>query len=114
MELTVGFPELIGAGITMVGGGWSLLKLSLNQFETRLGEKFKVLDTAVNDVKRIELDIVRSDTRNAQMYVTKVDHDKILERIFKVLESMDEKLSDKPSHAEVREKVLYHMGKDTQ
>lgn len=114
MELNVGLPELIGAGFAVVGGGWALLKLSLNQFESRLGEKFKILDTAVNDVKRIELDIVRSDTRNAQMYVTKADHDKILERIFKVLESMDEKLSDKPSHAEVREKVLYHMGKDTQ
>jgi len=111
MELTVGFPELIGAGVAMVGGGWTLLKLSLNQFESRLDEKFKTLDAAVSDVKRLELDIVRSDTRNAQMYVTKADHDKILERIFKVLESMEAKLDIKANSADCDVKILRATGK---
>lgn len=111
MELHVGIPELLAFAATLIGGGWTLLKLSLNQFEDRLDEKFKTLDTAVQDVKRLELEAVRSETRNAQMYVTKADHDKILERIFKVLESMDEKLSNKPDNEDIDQKILRHLAR---
>lgn len=111
MNFTVGLAELIGFGLTLVGGGWTLLKLSLNQFEKRLDERFKLLDLAVSDVKRLELDIVRSDTRNAQTYMTQANHDKILERIFKVLESMDAKLSSKADAADCEHKIMRHFGK---
>jgi len=111
MNYTVGIGELIGLGIVLVGAGWTLLKLSLSQFEKRLGERFKLLDVAVNDVKRLELDIVRSDTRNAQTYVTQVNHDKILERIFKVLEGMDAKLDVKANSVECEGKILRHLGR---
>lgn len=109
MELHVGVPELLAFSAVLIGGGWTLLKLSLNQFESRLDEKFKTLDMAVQDVKRLELETVRSETRNAQLYVTKADHDKILERIFRVLESMDAKLSNKPDKEEVDQKILRHL-----
>lgn len=109
MNFTVGIVELIGLGLTIVGAGWTLLKLSLNQFEKRLDERFKLLDIAVNDVKRLELDIVRSDTRNAQTYVTQANHDKILERIFKVLESMDAKLAVKANEKDCDAKILWHI-----
>lgn len=111
MNFTVGLAELIGFGLTLIGGGWTLLKLSLSQFEKRLDERFKLLDIAVNDVKRLELDIVRSDTRNAQTYVTQANHDKILERIFKVLESMDAKLAVKADAADCDMKILRHLGR---
>lgn len=111
MNFTVGIVELIGLGLTIVGAGWTLLKLSLNQFEKRLDERFKLLDVAVNDVKRLELDIVRSDTRNAQTYVTQTNHDKILERIFNVLESMDAKLAVKANEKDCYAKMLRHLGR---
>lgn len=111
MNFTIGMAELVGFGMVIVGGFWTLLKLSLGQFEKRLDERFKLLDVAVNDVKRLELDIVRSDTRNAQTYVTQANHDKILERIFSVLESMDTKLSVKANEKDCDAKILRHMGR---
>lgn len=108
MNFTIGLPELIGFVATLVGAGWALMRMSFNQFERRLDEKFKLLDTAVNDVKRLELDIVRTDTRNAQIYITKIDHDKILERIFSVLERMDKKLDGKADASECEAKILRH------
>ena len=111
MEFHLGLPEILGFAVTIVGGGWTLMKLSLSQFEKRLDERFKLLDLAVNDVKRLELDIVRSDTRNAQTYVTQANHDKILERIFKVLESMEAKLDVKANSADCDHKILRHMGR---
>lgn len=110
MNFTVGFAELIGFGLVIIGGFWALLKLSLNQFEKRLDERFKLLDIAVSDVKRLELEIVRADTRNAHTYVTQSNHDKILERIFKVLESMDGKLAVKADAADCDNKILRYMG----
>src|SRR4030066_2406336 len=111
MEFHLGLPEILGFAITMVGAGWTLLKMSLSQFEKRLDERFKLLDVAVNDVKRLELDIVRSDTRNAQPYVTQANHDKILERIFKVLESMEAKLDVKANSAYCDHKIMRHLGR---
>lgn len=111
MNFTVGLAELMGFGLTLAGGGWTLLKLSLSQFEKRLDERFKLLDLAVNDVKRLELEIVRADTRNAQTYVTQPNHDKILERIFKVLESMEAKLDNKADAADCDMKILRHTGR---
>lgn len=112
MELHIGIPELLSFAAILVGGGWTLLKLSLNQFESRLDEKFRALDMAVQDVKRLELEVVRAETRNAQTYVTQASHDKILERIFKVLESMDDKMGNKADHDDVDNKILRHLGRE--
>lgn len=111
MEYHIGLPELLSFAAVLIGGGWALLKLSLGQFERRLDDKFKTLDVAVNDVKRIELELVRSDTRNAQQYVTKLEQEKVLERIFKVLESMDSKLANKADHEDVDQKILRHIAR---
>src|SRR3990167_2781183 len=111
MEFHLGLPELLGFAVTIVGGGWTLMKLTLSQFEKRLDERFKLLDVAVNDVKRLELDIVRSDTRNAQTYVTQANHDKILERIFKVLESMESKLDFKANAVDCDNNIMRHIGR---
>ena len=95
LQLELGLTELIAFAVANIGGGWALLRLSFAQFEMRLDDRFELLDKAVNDVKRIELEIVRADTRNAQTYVAKTSHDKVLERIFNVLSSMEQKLDGK-------------------
>lgn len=111
MTFELGLVELLGFAASLVAGGWALLKISLNQFERRLDERFKVLDSAVADVKRLELEIVRSDARNAQIFITKADHDKILERIFNILERMDKKLDLKADAADCEAKILRHVGR---
>ena len=100
MEFQIGLPELMAFALANIGGGWALLRISFSQFELRLDDRFKLLDKAVNDVKRIELEIVRADTRNAQTYVTQANHDKGLERIFTVLTSMEQKLDSKANAAD--------------
>ena len=109
MEFQLGLPELIAFVLANIGGGWALLRLSFAQFELRIKDQFKLLDKAVNDVKRIELEIVRADTRNAQTYVTQANHDKGLERIFTVLTSMEQKLDSKANAADCEAKILQHM-----
>ena len=109
MEFQLGLIELISFAVANIGGGWALLRISFSQFEMRLDDRFKLLDKAVNDVKRIELEIVRADTRNAQTYVTQTNHDKVLERIFNVLLSMEQKLDGKANAADCEAKLLRHM-----
>ena len=109
MEFQLGLIELISFAVANIGGGWALLRISFSQFEMRLDDRFKLLDKAVNDVKRIELEIVRADTRNAQTYVTQANHDKVLERIFNVLSSMEQKLDGKANAADCEAKLLRHM-----
>ena len=109
MEFQLGLIELISFAVANIGGGWALLRISFSQFEMRLDDRFKLLDKAVNDVKRIELEIVRADTRNAQTYVTQANHDKVLERIFNVLSSMEQKLDGKANAADFEAKLLQHM-----
>ena len=109
MEFQLGLPELIAFVLANIGGGWALLRLSFAQFELRLDDRFELLDNAMADVKRIELEIVRADTRNAQTYVTQANHDKVLERIFNVLSSMEQKLDGKANAADCEAKHLRHM-----
>jgi len=109
MEFQLGLPELIAFALANIGGGWALLRLSFAQFEQRLNDRFELLDNAMADVKRIELEVVRADTRNAQTYVTQTNHDKVLERIFNVLSSMEQKLDGKANAADCEAKILRHM-----
>ena len=106
MEFQLGLTELIAFVLANIGGGWALLRISFTQFELRIKDQFKLLDKAVNDVKRIELEIVRADTRNAQTYVTQTSHDKGLERIFNVLSSMEQKLDGKANAADCEAKLM--------
>mgnify|MGYP003395747344 CR=1 FL=1 len=109
MNFTIGLSELIGFGATLISAGWILLKLSLAQFEKRLDEKFKSLDTAVSDVKRLELEVVRADTRNAQTYIARQEYNDTLKRIFDVLERMEQKLDSKANAFDCDTKILRHM-----
>ena len=109
MEFQLGLPEIIAFVLANIGGGWALLRLSFAQFELRLDDRFELLDNAMADVKRIELEIVRADTRNAQTYVTQTSHDKGLERIFNVLSSMEQKLDGKANADDCEAKHLRHM-----
>ena len=58
MEFQLGLIELIAFAGANIGGGWALLKISFAQFEQRLNDRFELLDNAMADVKRIELEIV--------------------------------------------------------
>jgi len=109
MEFQLGLPEIIAFVLANIGGGWALLRISFSQFELRLNDRFELLDNAMADVKRIELEVVRADTRNAQTYVTQANHDKVLERIFNVLSSMEQKLDGKANAADCEAKLLQHM-----
>ena len=109
MEFQLGLPEIIAFVLANIGGGWALLRLSFAQFELRLNDRFELLDNAMADVKRIELEIVRADTRNAQTYVTQTSHDKVLERIFNVLSSMEQKLDGKADAADCDMKIMRIM-----
>ena len=108
MEFQLGLIELIAFAGANIGGGWALLKISFAQFELRLNDRFELLDNAMADVKRIELEVVRADTRNAQTYVTQTNHDKVLERIFNVLSSMEQKLDGKANAADCEVKLMRH------
>ena len=112
MEFQLGLIELIALAGANIGGGWALLKISFAQFEQRLNDRFELLDNAMADVKRIELEVVRADTRNAQTYVTQTNHDKVLERIFNVLLSMEQKLDGKANAADCEVKLLRHMERE--
>ena len=112
MEFQLGLPEIIAFVLANIGGGWALLRLSFAQFELRLNDRFELLDNAMADVKRIELEVVRADTRNAQTYVTQANHDKVLERIFNVLSSMEQKLDGKANAADCEVKLLRHMERE--
>ena len=109
MEFQLGLIELIAFAVANIGGWWALLRISFTQFELRIKDQFKLLDKAVNDVKHIELEVVRADTRNAQTYVTQTNQDKALERIFNVLSSMEQKLDGKANAADCEAKLLRHM-----
>ena len=58
LQLELGLTELIAFAVANIGGGWALLRISFSQFEMRLDDRFKLLDNAMADVKRIELEIV--------------------------------------------------------
>lgn len=111
MNFTIGLSELVSFGASLVCAGWILLKLSLSQFEKRLDEKFKALDTAVSDVKRLELEVVRADTRNAQTYIARQEYNDALKRIFDVLERVEHKLDGKANITDCDAKILRHIGR---
>jgi septal ring factor EnvC (AmiA/AmiB activator) len=106
MEFTVGLPEILTFAAALSGAGWALITLSLNQFEKRQEEKFKTLDLVSVEIKRLEIEIIRSDARASQIYSTKVDQEKALEKIFHMLENINACLAAKINREEVHAIVV--------
>lgn len=100
MLFSIGLGEVLAFVCTLITAAWVLIKMSLTQFEKRLDGKLATLDLAVNEIKRLELEIVRNDARAAQTYSTKDENSKSLERIFGVLERMESCLHLKISREE--------------
>lgn len=102
MQIELGAGEVISILIAIVGLAWTLLKVTISQFEKRLDTKFSALDNLLLDVKKLEIEQLRRDNYYSEKYVTKaemdscqVKHDKIVERIFTLLQSMNDKLDSK-------------------
>lgn len=105
MLFTIGLTEVVTFAGALIAAGWILISMSFTQFEKRLDEKLATLDSAVSEIKRLEIEIVRSDARAAQTYATKLDNEKALERIFNVLERVELSLNTKISREEVQKMV---------
>jgi hypothetical protein len=112
MLFTVGFGEVLTLVGLLAAGVWVLIKISFSQFEKRLDEKFLKLDAATSQIQKLELEIVRNDARAAQIYVTKADSDKALERIFMVLERIEGCLAVKISREEVERFIANALRKN--
>lgn len=105
MEFSIGLGEVLTFVLALVGAGWALISLTFRQFEKRQDEKFKLLDLVVSEIKRLEVELIRNDTRNAQTYTTKQENEKVLDRIFAILEKIDSCLTVKISREEVSQLV---------
>jgi len=101
MIFSIGLGEVLSFAVVLIGAGWGLIKLTFNQFEKRLDEKLVTLDLAVTEIKRLEIEIIRNDARAAQLYATKTENEKSLERIFTVLARVESCMHLKISREEV-------------
>jgi hypothetical protein len=102
VNLTLGAGEIIAILGAIVTLAWALLKVTINQFEKRLDIKFNSLDSLVLEVKKLEIEQLRRDNQYSEKFVTKaemdscqVKHDKVVERIFALLQTMSDKLDNK-------------------
>ena len=125
MHVDIGIGELLAIMTAIVGAAWGLLNISLRMFEKRLddrfgviGQKITVLDGLVLDIKRLEVEQVRRDGVFIQQYVHKEEfkeymerQQKTVERIFTLLQSMNDKLDTKVSREECeRMREIYRKG----
>lgn len=114
--MNIGVGELAGSVIAIIGAGWVLLQLAFRQFEKRLDDKFdaqsreisaqsakiSVLEQISNEVKRLELENIRVESRSNITFATKEEliraiekNEKTIERVFNVLQKIDEKIEGK-------------------
>lgn len=107
MPITVGFGELMAGLSAIVAVGWGILRMSFAQFEKRIDSKFNSIERLELEVKRIEVETIRTSGQNAILYATKEDltraqekHDKTLERVFGLLQSINDKLDRKVDREE--------------
>lgn len=114
MNVSLGFGEILSILIAITGFAWALLKVTIGQFERRLDvkfdsidKKFSALDNLVLEVKKLEIEQLRRDNQYTEKFVTKaemdscqVKHDKVVERIFSLLEVMNNKLDNKVNKAD--------------
>lgn len=101
MVFTLGMSEILSFVAVLISAGWLLISLTFKQFEKRLDEKLETLDKAVSEIKRLEIELIRNDAKAAQTYSTKLDQEKALERIFNMLEHINNALASKISREEV-------------
>jgi hypothetical protein len=102
VSMSFGIGEIVAVLSAVIGIGWGLMKVSFAQFEKRLDTKFAAIDTLLLDVKKLELEQVRRDGVYAQQFASKDElrssldkHDKVVERIFSLLQTMSDKLDNK-------------------
>jgi hypothetical protein len=107
--MTLGISEILALVSGIIGVGWTLLRMSLGQFEKRLDtrfesfdEKFKVIDKVVHDIQKLELEQIKAESKFNIIYATKEElmrvserHEKTIERIFDILRLIESKLEAK-------------------
>ena len=120
MQVTFGIGELLGALATVVGIGWAILRMSFAQFEKRVDEKLDSLDSKFStierlelDIKRVEVDGIRGASQQAILFATKEElsraqekHDKTMERVFGLLQAINDKLDRKVDRDECEKMIL--------
>lgn len=116
ISVSIGAGEITGILIAIVGMAWALLKIVFNQFDAKqesrfqsvsarfetLEKKVSAIDSLVLEVKKLEIEQLRRDNQYSEKFVTKVDsdanqvkHDKVVDRIFTLLQQMNDKLDNK-------------------
>lgn len=100
--VTLGVGELMGAVIALAGIGFGMMKALFKKHEENINDKLEPIKDILHDVKKLELDQIRLDSKMAITYATKEDlvraqekNDRVIERIFAVLQSINDKLDSK-------------------
>lgn len=120
MEVTFGLGELVGSLASVVGMGWVLLRVSFSQFEKRIDNKLESLDSKFStierlelDIKRVEVDGIRSASQYPILFATKEElvrsqekTDKTMERIFGLLQAINDKLDRKVDRDECEKMMM--------
>ena len=121
MHIEIGFGEVLASLVGIITLVWALLKVTIGQFEARLvlkfdsidgkfnsiDKKFATFDTLVLEVKKLEIEQLRRDNQYSEKFATKSEieagqlkHDKTVERIFALLQTMSDKLDNKVNRAD--------------
>lgn len=120
MQVTFGLGELLGALATVVGIGWAILRMSFAQFEKRvdgkldaLDKKFSTIERLELEIKRVEVDGIRGASHYPIIYATKEEltraqekHDKTMERVFGLLQTINDKLDKKVDREECEKMMM--------
>jgi hypothetical protein len=120
VNVSLGAGEIITILGAIVGLAWTLLKLTINQFEKRLDTKFSLIDSLLLDVKKLELEQLKRDNHYAEKFATKGEldsanarYEKTTERIFSLLQTINDKLDNKVSRSEC-EAAMRKASRDSQ
>jgi hypothetical protein len=116
INLSLGAGEVLGILVAITTLAWTLLQMVFKQYDEKqdarhkevstqyvsLEKKVSAIDALVLEVKKLEIEQLRRDAQYSEKFVTKAEmdncqikHDKIVERIFKLLETMNDKLDSK-------------------
>lgn len=134
INLSLGAGEVLGILIAITTLAWTLLQMVFKQYDEKqdarhkevstqyvsLEKKVSAIDALVLEVKKLEIEQLRRDAQYSEKFVTKaemessqVKHDKIVERIFNLLETMNEKLDGKVNKKDCDNRCQVHTrGKD--
>lgn len=108
--MTFASGDLLSAVIALILAWGGIMKWLFSAHEQRMNEKLKPINDVLHDVKRLELDLIRVDSKIAITYATKEElvraedkHSKVIERIFALLQVMNDKLDQKADKAQIRQ-----------